>query len=109
MGAKDWLIEKTAMAMLNQSVLKAYGVLKQLKLDTKRRTIDAELELAGEAQPVRVQINGYEIIEEEDAAYLILKDVNTSREGLTTLAHDFAVDRRLKLPDAARTYLPMLA
>ncbi len=108
MGAKDWLIEKTAVAMLNQSVLKPYGTLKELKLDTRRRTIDAELELKGESQPVTIAISEYEIIEEADAAYLVLKGITTSREWLTTLARDFAVDRRLKLPDAARTYLPML-
>jgi hypothetical protein len=108
MGAKDWLIEKTAVAMLNQSVLKPYGTLKQLNVDTKRRTIVAELELIGETQPVRVQINGYEILDEPDAAYLILKDVTTSREWLTTLARNFAVERKLKLPDAVRTYLPMI-
>lgn len=108
MGAKDWLIEKTAVAMLNQSVLKPYGTLKRLNLDTKRRIIDAELELNGETQPVRVHIDGYEVLEEPDAAYLMLKDVTTSREWLTALARDFAVERRLKLPNAVRTYLPML-
>jgi hypothetical protein len=108
MGAKDWLIEKTAVAMLNQSLLKPYGALKQLKLDTKRCTIDAELELKGETQPVRIQVFDYELVEEADATYLILKNITTSREWLTTLARDFAVNRRLKLPDAARAYLPML-
>ena len=108
MGAKDWLIGKTAVAMLNQSVLKPYGTLKELKLDTQQRTIDAELELRGETQPVRIQISEYELIEEDDATYLVLKGITTSREWLTTLARDFAVDRRLKLPEAARNYLPML-
>jgi hypothetical protein len=108
MGAKDWLIEKTVVAMLNQSVLKPYGALKELKLDTKQRTINAELELKGEAEPVRIQISEYELIDEDDAAYLVLKGITTSREWLTTLARDFAEDRRLKLPEAMRSYLPML-
>jgi hypothetical protein len=108
MGAKDWLIEKTAVAVLNQSVLKPYGALTQLRLDTKRRVIDAVLELAGETQPVQVRIDGYEILEEPDAAYLVLNDITTSREWVTTLARNFAVERKLKLPNAVRTYLPML-
>ncbi|HWN93752.1 MAG TPA: hypothetical protein VNT99_01855 [Methylomirabilota bacterium] len=108
MGAKDWLIEKTAVAMLNQSLLKPYGTLKALKLDSKQRTIDAELELIGESQSVRIQVSGYELIEEAEATYLVLKGITTSREWLTTLARDFAVDRRLKVPEAARSYLPML-
>ena len=108
MGAKDWLVQKTALAMLNQSVLKPYGTLTNLKLDTAERTIEAELDLKGETHPVRIRVSEYEIIEEADATYLILKGITTSREWLTTLARDFAVDRRFKLPDAARSYLSML-
>ena len=47
MGAKDWLIEKTAAATLNQSVLKPYGTLTRLKLDTSNRSMEAELDLKG--------------------------------------------------------------
>ena len=108
MGAKDWLVQKTALAMLNQSVLKPYGTLTDLQLDTKRRTIDAELELKGEARPVRIQVAEYELIEESDSTYLILKSVTTSREWLTALTRDFLVGRPLKLPAAVRSYLPML-
>src|SRR5262245_65808280 len=43
MGAKDWLVEKAGMAMLNQAVLRPYGTLTQLKLDSSARTIEAEL------------------------------------------------------------------
>lgn len=109
MGAKDWLIGKTAVAMLNQSVLKPYGTLKQLSLDTEQRTMVAELELIGELEPVRLEVHGYEILDEKDAAYLVLKDVTTSRPWLTTLARNFLVDHKLKLPDAVRSWLPMIA
>src|SRR5687768_1093395 len=100
MGAKDWLIEKTAVAMLNQSVLKPYGALTQLKLDTGKRSIDAELELKGETQPVRIQVHEYELLEANGAAYLVIKRISTSRDWLTRLAQDFAVDRKFELPES---------
>lgn len=108
MGAKDWLVEKTGTAMLNQSVLKPYGTLTKLKLDTAARSIDAEVELNGETEPVRIQVHEYELIEEGDNLYFIIKKVSTSREWLTALARDFAVDKKFEVPAAARRYLPMI-
>jgi len=109
MGAKDWLIQKAAAAMLNQAFLKPYGTLKNLKLDLAQRSIDAEVELKGESSPVRVQIHKYEVLEENGAAFIVVKEVSTSREWLTTLARNYAVGRKIEIPAAARPYLPMLA
>ena len=108
MGAKDWLIEKTAVAMLNQSVLKPYGTLARMKLDTSARSIDAELELKGETQRVRIQVNEYELLEEGDRSFFVIKSILTSREWLTALARDFAVGRKFEVPESVRSFLPMI-
>jgi hypothetical protein len=109
MGAKDWLIQKAAVAMLNQSVFRPYGTVKELKLDTARRTIEIEAELKGESQPVRIQIQEYEILEENGSAFVVLKGITTSREWLTTLARNYGEGRRIEIPESVRAYLPMLA
>ena len=108
MGAKDWLIEKTATAMLNQSVLKPYGTLTRLKIDTSNRSLEAELDLKGESQPVRIHVAEYQLIEENNRASLIIKSISTSRDWLTSLARDFAVGRKFELPESVRSFLPMI-
>jgi hypothetical protein len=108
MGAKDWLVEKAGMALLNQAVLKPYGTLTQLKLDTTARTIEAELELKGEAQPVQLQVREYELCEQDGRATVVLKDVHTSREWLTTLMGNFVVGKEFTLPDSVKKFLPMI-
>ncbi len=108
MAAKDWLIEKAGMALLNQAVLKPYGTLTRLKLDTAARTIEADVELNGETQPVNVQVREYELRESEGRATVVLKDIQTSRDWLTTLMKNFVVDREFKLPDSVKKFLPML-
>ena len=108
MGAKDWLIEKTTVAMLNQSVIRPYGVLTRLKLDTSARSIDAELELKGETQRVQIQVNEYELLQENGSSFFVIKSIQTSREWLTTLARDFAVGRKFEVPESVRSFLPML-
>ncbi len=108
MAAKDWLIEKAGMALLNQAVLKPYGTLTRLKLDTAARTIEADVELNGETQPVNLQVREYELRETEGRATVVLKDIHTSRAWLTTLMKDFVVDKEFKLPDSVKKFLPML-
>ena len=108
MAAKDWLVEKAGMALLNQAVLKPYGTLTRLKLDTTARTIEADLQLNGEAQPVHLEVREYELHEADGRATVVLKDVHTSREWLTTLMKNFVVDREFKLPDSVKKFLPML-
>ena len=108
MGAKDWLMEKTAAAMLNQSVLKPYGTLTRLRLDTTNRSVEADLELIGETQSVRIHVQEYELIEEDGRVSIVIKRIITSRDWLTRLARDFAVDRQFELPASVRNFLPMI-
>jgi hypothetical protein len=108
MGAKDWLIEKTAAAMLNQSVLKPYGTLTRLKVDTTNCSIEGELDLKGETQPVRIDIRRYELFEEAGSTWFIIKEISTSREWLTILAQDVAVGRKLEIPSSVRPFLSMI-
>jgi hypothetical protein len=108
MGAKDWLVEKAGMALLNQAVLKPYGTLTRLKLDTTARTIEADVELNGETQPVNLQVREYELREQDGRATVVLKDVHTSREWLTTLMSNFVVDKEFTLPDSVEKFLPMI-
>lgn len=108
MAAKDWLVEKAGMALLNQAVLKPYGTLTHLKLDTAARTIHADLELKGETEPVHLEVREYELRETDTRATVVLKDIHTSREWLTTLMKNFVVDREFNLPDSVRKFLPML-
>lgn len=108
MGAKDWLVEKAGMAMLNQAVLKPYGTITKLKLDTAARTLDAELDLKGEMQPVRLHVQEFEIREADDRAFVVIRKIETSREWLTTAARDFVIDREFELPDSVKKFLPMI-
>jgi hypothetical protein len=108
MGAKDWLIQKAAVAMLNQSIFRPYGTVKELKIDTTRRTLEVEAELKGESQPVRIQVQQYDIIEDGGTAFVVLKGITTSREWLTTLAQNHGEGRRIEIPETVRAYLPML-
>ena len=56
-------IEKVR-AELNRGLLKKYGRLTKLEIDKANQHISAELHLKGEAEPVRITLSNYRLIEE---------------------------------------------
>lgn len=101
--SKDKLVGSTAPALLNNSVLKPYGRIIDLKLDSEARTLIVTLELKGEREPVQIDVQEYELAKKGGRLWLVIKKVSTSREWLTELARRFAVGRQFELPPEAST------
>ena len=78
--------------------LEPYGELKGLKLNSRERSIEVEVFLKGETEPLRVEVLEYELQMGPDQDYLVVKRVVASREWVTTLLNDFVVGRRQPLP-----------
>jgi len=95
---KDRLIEKTAPAVLNETVFRDYGEITSLEIDSVDKTIHFEALLRGEKEPIRVEILCYEIMKRDGRAFFVPKKVRTSREWITKLAGKELVDRPIPLP-----------
>jgi hypothetical protein len=98
-ASKDRLIETMAPGVLNTGFLQPYGRVTNFKLNSDSGELDVTLELNGEAEPLRVHIQEYELIEEADNMFLVIHRLSTSRAWLTSLARDLAVGRRLEVPN----------
>ena len=108
MSAKDWLTQKTISAVLNQTWLAPYGELTNFKLDSQSRSFEGELRLKGEAHPIHIQVQRYELVRQGERTFGTINKISTSREWLTTLAREFMVGKRFELPAAAARLLPMV-
>ena len=97
-NAKDRVVERAALAYLNQSLLAPYGRATALRLDSAASTLHVEAELKGETQPVELDIMGYEITRDGERYYATIREIRTSREWLTTLAETQLRNRRFELP-----------
>src|SRR6184192_1301123 len=62
---RDRLIEKTAPAVLNETVFRDYGEITSLEIDSVDKTIHFEALLRGEKEPIRVEILRYEIVQRD--------------------------------------------
>jgi len=98
---KDRVVENKALSILNESILQPYGKATSLRIDSSAKTIDLDLELRGETVLVQIQIKKYELIKEGGASYAVIKEIQTSRGWLTTLAEQHLLNRRLELPPQA--------
>ena len=97
-NAKDLLIESTAPAILNQTLMADYGKITTLELDSRAKKLHVEALLRGESEPIRVEIDSYELEQRNGDVYLKIKQISTSREWITTLARQELVNRPIRLP-----------
>ena len=104
-NSKDRLTEKLALPLLNKSILAPYGKATRLSLNSAAKTVELELQLTGERELVRLQVTRYELTKEGDNAYAIIREIQTSREWLTTLAGQHLLNRRLKLPSRVNSLI----
>jgi hypothetical protein len=81
------------------------GSMTHLHIDPSARTIQLELQLKGEATPIRVELGDYTLTQREGKTWLRVGRVETSREWLTVLGREWLVNREIELPELARLVL----
>lgn len=104
-NSKDRVIEKMVLPVLNTSVLQPYGRASNLRLDSTAKSVELDLDLNGEAAPLKIQIGKYEMIQEGDESFVIIREFTASRAWLTVLAAEHLLHRRLPLPPKAAAML----
>ncbi|PHS35203.1 MAG: hypothetical protein COB07_13285 [Sulfurovum sp.] len=75
---KDVTLSKAVKIAINHKV-KEYGKMIKLNLDSESKTIELELMLDGEKEPLYVKVNHYKLSEEHHRHYLVAEDIVTSR------------------------------
>jgi hypothetical protein len=76
-----------------------------LKVDSENKSFKIELMLKGELETLELEIREYKLIEEDDKAFIELKDITTNREWMNIMINTYMVDRRVEIP---KMYVPLL-
>ena len=106
------LKDKTVSFALKQTVnfkIKEFGEMLNLNLDSQNKTIKLELMLLGEKEPLNVQVETYEISEEDGKFYLIAKDVKTSREWINIIAKNHLENQKFEIPQNIAKTIKIIA
>ena len=101
---KDALTSQAALAFVNTKVGR-YGTVQDLKIDTRRKTVEATCLLHGEPLPITVKVESYVVETVGDKKFLAITGINWSRPWLHNLLTDFAKNRRVELPGWAAAAL----
>jgi hypothetical protein len=103
-AAKDAVASHAARSYVN-GLIKRYGEVRELKIDSRAKTVALVCELKGEAEPVRVNVEAYRIVAEGELKCVEITACSCSRVWLQNLLEDQVCGRRLKLPSWAAAAL----
>jgi len=103
-GAKDTAIAMALKSMVNDK-MGMYGEVVQCSISTADNSLTAQALLKGEREKVDVKLERYELEQDGDTHYIVLKSFKTSREWLTVALNKFLAGKRYKLPSAVSRLL----
>jgi len=91
---KDKALSTGARIAINKQ-LSEYGKITSLQLNSHSKSMQMELLLDAEAEPIEVMVEHYEITEEKQ---LKISGITTSRAWMNTLTHNYLENKSFQIP-----------
>jgi len=104
---KDKTISFSVKTILNIK-FKEYGEMLKLNLDSTNKTIELEVMLKGEKEPLEIKVNQYEIIQENGKYFIHINGLKTSREWINVIAKNYLEDEKFELDSKLAEVLKVL-
>lgn len=111
---KSWLQDRkdSSVSMVLEKMLQKkiarYGRLLQFRIDSARSSASVEVLLHGEAHPLAVQIERYELSHRQQTSYVTVHQATTSRQWLNSLLEDAILGRPFPIPEQYASYAKMI-
>ena len=103
-AAKDSMTSRAAQHFVNKQIAR-YGEVKNLKINSREKTVEVSCLLEGEREPITVKIENYHVETVGNKKFFQATDFSCSRPWLKNLLLDFAKDRRIEVPSWAEGVL----
>ena len=101
---KDKALSHGAKIAINNQI-NAYGEVQKLHLNSKEKSIELEVMLEGEIEPLTVHIDNYALTEADGSHQLQVSGVTTSRAWINTVASSYLEGKTFAIPDEYATML----
>jgi hypothetical protein len=106
--SKDATIGFAARVAIN-SKLRGIGEMTELSIDTKNKKVWVRLELAGEVEPIEIEITSYRLRSNDGGAQLTIEAATASRQWMDVALQQFVVGQTFPVPAKAEALLKLLA
>ena len=94
---KDKTLSTGARLAINAQ-LKEYGTMLKLNLNSKEKSIELEVLLDGEKEPLTVKVDNYTLDEDQGKFFLKIYGVKTSRAWINTIASSYLEGKAFEIP-----------
>ena len=101
---KQRALEAAVKTLINQKI-KAFGSVTSLQIDSKQRTVSAQLALKGETQPITIKIGAYEVTQENGGTCISFQNLQASKEWIGNVLNEYVAGRRFKVPGVVKMAL----
>jgi hypothetical protein len=95
-AAKDALASRAAQSYVN-TLIARYGEVRDLKIDSANKTVDAACLLRGETAPIQIRAH-YVVESAAGKNFIRLTQCQSNKPWLENLVADFGGARRIELP-----------
>jgi hypothetical protein len=103
-AAKDALAGRAAQVWANKLIAR-YGKVQDLKIDSRRKTVEVSCLLDGEPTPITIRIENYVVETEHGKKFIRVTDFSSTRPWLQKFLKDFGPRKRIELPPWAAAAL----
>lgn len=79
-------------------LLGGYGKMVNIKFDPAEKYLLATIELAGEKEPITIEITEYQIVDSVDNPGIIVRKAKADREWINLLMNDLLLGRHIPVP-----------
>ncbi len=101
---KDWGSSQAAAVYLRAKI-ERYAELKTLEIDRSAKKIHMVFQLKGETEAIDLRVNEYALSHEKEHDFVVVAQVECSREWLHLLSVDHLVGKKLKIPSVVAKLL----
>lgn len=103
-AAKD-AVTTAAMRRFLSGRMERYGTIRDLRFDSRAKTLEIVCDLLGESEPVTVRVGSYAVEETDGRSYIRPTACACSRPWITRLLEDYVEGKRFELPGWAKAAL----
>jgi hypothetical protein len=96
-SARDKVVEQAALGFAN-GYLEQFGAITRLEINSREKTLSAELALKGETSTIAISAGRYEITSIGEETFIAFYDCRASREWLTVALKQYLEGKPLKIP-----------
>jgi len=96
-NVKDQTLSFAMREFVNYKI-KEYGAMLKLNLDSEKKSIEMEVMLDGEKEPLTVSVDRYTLIQKGERHFLQIEGISTSRAWINTVASSYLEGQRFEIP-----------